>query len=376
MRIACLSTSTVPSRTANSLQLLKVCQSFVALGHEVKLWLPGRMPDVTWDDLAQRYGIQYRFPIQWIRTRPQLRRYDYGIMAAWRARRWRPDLYYSWSYQAAAITSRLGWPTALEVHDRQTGRFGPRLFSLFVKSPGAVRVLPTTQALLRWLEKKYGVDLAPPLGVVSPNGVDLERYTDLPPAEEARTALDLPQRFTAVYTGHLYQGRGIDMILELAKRNRSSSFVIAGGESPAVSTWRDKTNAAGLDNVRFLGFVPNQDLPIVQAAADVLLMPHELRVIDSSGSDIAPFTNPMKAYEYMAVGKPILASELPIIGELLNDDMAILIEPEDMEAWDQAFKRVQQNESLRKRLGEAAREHVKQYTWQARSERILTGLSD
>ena len=376
MRIACLSTSAVPSRTANSLQLLKVCQSFVALGHEVKLWLPGQMPDVTWDELAQRYGIQHRFPIQWIRTRPQLRRYDYGLKAAWRARRWRPDLYYSWSYQAAAVTSMLGWSTALEVHDRQTGRFGPRLFRTFVKGRGAVRVLPTTRALLRWLERHYDVNLDPPLGVVSPNGVDLERFKDLPSPETARNALGLPQRFTAVYTGHLYQGRGIEMILELAKRNRSSSFVIAGGDPPAVSTWRDKTTAAGLDNVQFLGFIPNQDLPQVQAAADLFLMPHELRVIDSSGSDIAPFTNPMKAYEYMAVGKPILASDLPIIGELLNDELAILVEPENIDAWDQAFKRVQQDDSLRNRLGDAAREHVQQFTWQARSERILAGLSN
>lgn len=375
MRIACLSTSSVPSRTANSLQLLKVCQSFVALGHDVKLWLPGSMPNVTWDELAQRYGIQHRFPIQWISTRPQLRRYDYGVKAAWRARRWRPDLYYCWSYQAAAVTSKLGWPTALEVHDRQTGRFGPRLFSLFVNGPGAVRVLPTTRALLRWLEQHYDVSLAPPLGIVSPNGVDLDRYKDLPNAEDARSSLGLPQRFTAVYTGHLYQGRGVAMILELAKLNRSSSFVVAGGEPPAVSTWRDKADSAGLDNVLFLGFIPNQDLPLVQAAADVFLMPHELRVIDSSGSNIAPFTNPMKAYEYMAVGKPILASELPIIREMLNDEIAILIEPEDIDAWDQAFKRVQQDESLQTRMGDAAREHVTQFTWQARSERILKGLN-
>jgi glycosyltransferase involved in cell wall biosynthesis len=374
MRIACLSTSTVPSRTANSLQLLKVCQSFVALGHEVKLWLPGRMPDVTWDDLSRRYGIQHRFPIQWVRASPQLRRYDYGLKAAWRARRWRPDLYYSWSYQAAAVTSTLGWPTALEVHDRQTGRFGPRLFKMFLSGRGAVRVLPTTQALLGWLERQYGVRLEQPLGIVSPNGVDLERYADLPSVKEARDALNLPQEFTAVYTGHLYQGRGIATIMELAKRNPACNFVIAGGESPAVSTWRGKANAAGLDNIQFLGFIPNEDLPLVQVAADVFLMPHELRVIDSSGSDIAPFTNPMKVYEYMAAGKPIMASDLPIIREILSEELAVLVEPEDIDAWDQAFKHLVQDGGLRQQLASAARVHVQQYTWQARSERILAGL--
>jgi glycosyltransferase involved in cell wall biosynthesis len=375
MRIACLSTSSVPSRTANSLQLLKVCQSFVALGHDVKLWLPGRMPDVTWDDLARQYGIQHRFPIQWIRTRPQLRRYDYGLKAAWRARRWKPDLYYSWSYQAAAVTSKLGWPTALEIHDRQTGRFGPRLFQSFINGRGAERVLPTTNALLRWLERRYKVQLEPPLGIVSPNGVDLDRYRDLPSAEDARQGMSLPQKFTAVYTGHLYQGRGIEMILELAKRNSTCSFVIAGGEPPAVSIWRSKAAAAGLDNIIFLGFIPNHDLPLVQAAADVLLMPHELRVIDSSGSDIAPFTNPMKVFEYMAADRPILASELPIFREILNENIAILIEPEDIDGWDQAFKQVLDNAELRQQLADNAKAHVQQYTWQARAQKILAGLS-
>lgn len=52
MRIACIATSRVPSRTANSIQVMKVCQAFVELGHEVRLWLPGKAAGVAWPDLG------------------------------------------------------------------------------------------------------------------------------------------------------------------------------------------------------------------------------------------------------------------------------------------------------------------------------------
>ncbi len=374
MRIACLATSRIPSRTANSIQVMKVCQALEDLGHEVRLWTAGRRPAVSWDELARHYGLRRRFAIEWIGYWPPLRRYDFCLRALAQARRWRPDLYYLWPIQAAALAARRGWPTVLELHDRPSGRLGPCWLGQFLRAPGARRLVTVSEALRRWLEGKYRRPLGPPFSVVAPNGVDLERYAELPGAGEARRTLGLPEVFTVGYTGHLYPGRGVELMVELARRNPASHFVWAGGEPEAVETWRGRLADEGIANVTLLGFVPNERLPLVQAACDVLVMPYERRIAGSGGGDSAGSASPMKAFEYMAAGRMILTSDLPVIREVLNEANAVLLPPEDVEAWDRALKEAARDEGRRLRLAAQARADAMAFRWTERESRILRGL--
>ena len=82
MKIACISASMVPSGTANSIQAMKVCQSLSQVGSEVRLWLPGSRT-TPWETLAEQYGLETSFAIDWLPVNPRLRRYDF----AWKALR-------------------------------------------------------------------------------------------------------------------------------------------------------------------------------------------------------------------------------------------------------------------------------------------------
>ena len=374
MRIALISASRVPSRTANSIEVMKVCQAFVDLGHEVHLWLPGPEPNTSWADLAEFYGIRDPFPISWLSSLRFLRRYDFSLRAVLKARAWDPSLCYVWPLQAAAIASSLGLPTALEVHDRPQGRLGPILFRRFLEGRGAIRALPITEAMREWLSDAYQVDLQPPFALVAPMGVDLEQYHNLPDPENARERLGFAKGFTAGYAGHLYAGRGIDMLEDLARRNPDVHFLWVGGEPEAVEFWRSQLQQAGLQNVQLLGFVPNERLPLIQAACDVLLMPYERRISVSSGGDTAQFASPMKQFEYLASGRVILASDLPVFREILNEGNAVLLPPEDVAAWDQALNQVIADDSRRNLLAERARHDAVQYDWRERAKRLLEGL--
>lgn len=263
----------------------------------------------------------------------------------------------------------------MEVHDRPQGRIGPWLFGQFLRGKGARRVLPITDALRVWLERAYNVELREPFAVVVRTGVDLSQYDDLPLPSAARRELGLEQRFTAGYTGHLYPGRGIELLVELARRNRSLGFLWAGGEASAVERWRRQLERTGIDNVHVMGFVPNARLPWVQAACDVLLMPYERRISVSSGGDTAAFASPMKLFEYMAAGRAILSSDLPVLREVLHRDNAVLLPPEDVDAWDEALKRLVQDEALREKLAENARREAEQYSWARRAQRALEGIA-
>jgi glycosyltransferase involved in cell wall biosynthesis len=100
-----------------------------------------------------------------------------------------------------------------------------------------------------------------------------------------------------------------------------------------VEAWRRRARERSLTNVLFTGFVPNEIIPLYQAAAEVLLMPYQLSVATSGGGNTAEVCSPMKMFEYMAAGRAILSSNLPVLREVLDDSMAVFC-PQDAPEWD------------------------------------------
>ena len=373
MRIAYLATSPIPSRRANALQVMKVCDNLIGLGHEVRLWVPGHRPAISSLELSHTFGLKNEFAIVWLPSLSPFRHYDFCALAVLAARRWSAELLYVRPLQAAALASRLGMPALLDLHDRPHGRLGPRLLRAFVHGRGARRLVMTTQALQRWLTEEYHLKLAAPFAVVAPNGVDLERYAGLPNPGEARRQLGWPEAITASYTGQLYRGRGLDLLVELARRHPRVQFVWAGGDPESVRSWGAELASLGLSNTRLLGFVANQDLPLVHAASDILLMPYEHNVYLRQG-DLSTFYSPMKLFEYLAAGRVILSSDLPPLREVLGEENALLLPPEDVPAWDAALADVLREPSKYSPLAERARAASLQYGWEARCRKALEGI--
>lgn len=373
MKIACLTTSQIPSSTANSIQVMKVCQALAQASGAVSLWAPGR-ERIPWETLAAHYGISTPFEVEWVPSLRAFRRYDLTVTGLRRAKMWKADMVYTWLIQAALFALWQGFPALLELHDRPTGRLGPQMFKLFLRHPGKKRVLVITSALQRALERQYGYTFAPEEIRVTPNGADLERYRDLPEASFARYQLGLPQGPTAVYSGHFYAGRGIDLLFALAQRLPEVNFLWVGGRKEDVDSWQNRLQQARVSNVLLTGFVENQRLPLYQAAADVLLMPYERSIAGSSGGNSVEICSPMKMFEYMAAGRAILASDLPVLHEVLTPDNAVFCPPEDVDAWEQALTALLADAARREGLMRQASADIKGYTWRARAERALDGF--
>ncbi len=376
MRIACISASQVPSGTANSIQAMKVCQSLAQAGHTVCLWLPGSAAVADWPALAEQYGLATPFELRWLPSRRSLRRYDFAWQALGAARAWGAEAVYTWVFQAALMALWRGLPLLLELHDRPSGSFGPWLYRRIAGHPGKKRLLFITKALQAVLEREQGLHIPPTQAVIAPDGVDLERYQDLPDPPAARRQLSLAEGLTAGYTGHLYSGRGMDLLLRLAERFPQVNFVWTGGRPDDVAFWRARIAEKGLGNVCLTGFVPNVKIPLYQAAADVLLMPYEQVITGSSGGNTAEVCSPMKMFEYMAAGRAILSSDLPVLHEVLNSDNAILCPPPplDFAAWESALSRLSADPALRLRLSAQARMDVAQYAWIERARHTLDGF--
>lgn len=373
MKLAVITTSAVPAPQAHSIQAVKVSAALQQAGAQVRMWVPGNPSPAERDGghLAAHYGLSQPLDIHWLPSLRALRRYDFVLRAHLAAMRWGADAVYTWLPASVLLARSANLPAYLEIHDTPSGALGPSMMRRIVQRPVHTRFIITTRALQRKLEQLLGHTLPPDQVVIAPNGIDLSQYADLPTPTEARKALGLPERFTAVYTGHFYAGRGMELLLELARAIPQAQFVWAGGMPQDVAEWHARLQAAGVTNVTLPGFLPNRDLPLWQAAGEVLLMPYEWRVEVSGGGNTADICSPMKMFEYLAAGRAILSSDLPVLHEVLNEGNAVFCPPESVQAWVSALSDLMADPERCQRLGMHARRDGQQYSWQARVHRIL-----
>ena len=370
MNIVAIAGSTVPSDTANSIQVMKACNALVQLNHHVTLIVPGAPNHSV--NLKGHYGLQTDFPIEWL-TSTSRRLFTWQSVQ--RARALKPDILYTWFPQSAVFGLLYKIPTVFEIHIQPTGLFGPAWHQAFAKLRGRKRLASITRALINKLENDYNIRFKPGEIVIAPNGVDLERFASLPDPITARQTLNLIQAPTVMCTGHLYAGRGADLFLALAKSIPHARFVWVGSRPEDVATWKQRAETNGTRNVTFTGFIPNQDLPLYQSAADILLMPYSRSIMGSSGTaDSASVASPMKMFEYMAAGRAIVTSDLPVIREVLNERNAVFCDPDQLENWRIEIGALLRDETRRIELGKQARRDVESYTWLARADRILDGF--
>ncbi|MDR3575606.1 MAG: glycosyltransferase [Anaerolineaceae bacterium] len=373
MKIACLAASAVPSNTANSIQIMKACQALVQAGQQVQLWVPGSSA-AAWRELAEHYGLSEPFAIHWLASPRLLKRYDFTWRAVQQARSWGAELVYTWMVQVAVLAQADHLPVIFEIHDRPTGKFGKRLFRHLIQAPGKKRFLIITEALRHALEQDYQFSFEDREVQIAPNGTDPEVYSNLPEPAEARQQLGLPEKLTAGYTGHFYSGRGTDLLLGLARCFPGVNFLWVGGRSQDVAGWRSRLSDEGLKNITLTGYIDKSRLPLYQAAADVLLMPYERVIAGSSGGNSADICSPMKMFDYLAAGRVIISSDLPVIREVLNERNAVFAAPEDLQDWQQALAGFVADPQKYQRLAVQARLDAAQYSWQGRAVRAMDGF--
>ncbi len=261
----------------------------------------------------------------------------------------------------------------MELHDLPSGKFGPGIMKLVLNNKAKKRFLVITQALKTRYEEFYQFAFRKGEIVIAPDGVDLERYLDIPNPVESRRQLNLPDKKTAMYTGHLYPGRGMKILITLAEQFPEVQFLWVGGKTEDVSYWRAEISKRGLNNIILTGFVANQKIPLYQAAGEILLMPYETVVSGSSGGNTVDICSPMKMFEYMATKRAILSSDLPVLHEVLSKEMAVFCSPDRMEEWIKGFSDLVKNEYLRVWLAENAFDAVKKYSWINRAQ---SGISE
>lgn len=378
MKIALITNSRIPSLTANSIQAMKVAQALMQLNHVVKMFAPKETEPTTHASLLTHYGLKLAPEIQFLPSIKNLKRLDFIFHAQNAAKQFGAELIYTWLPQSAVLGLWSSYPVVLEMHADNSGLLGVWWMRQFWKAKGIKLMTVTTQALKHALENSTKLKLSDEAVLIAPNGVELERYVNLPSPSEARHQLNLKQGLTVGFTGHIYAGRGADLLFELAKQMPQINFLWVGGTPELVEGWRNKLHEANIKNVTMTGFVKHDVIHLYQAASDVLLMPYSSSISASSGQDIAEVINPMKMFEYMASGRAIVSADLPSIREVLNEGNCVfvgVVEKGNRELgignWKVEIERLLGDESLRVKLGNQARKDVENFSWVKREEKIL-----
>ncbi len=373
MQIAVITTSQVPSITANSIQVMKVCQSYCQLGHDVTLIVPGKMT-ADWDEISNNFGIDTRFLIKYVRSQKSLRRYDFSLISGLHILFKKYDLIHTWLPQIAMIAGLLGRTYIMELHGTPTGNAGPKLYKRILFSHQKKRFLCITNALRTMYEDTYNYKFKDSEILIAPNGVVLEPYQNISGLSNLKFDLDLDNSFIAVYTGHLYDGRGMNLLVDIAKKMHEVKFLLVGGRDDDVRFWRNYIQKNGIQNIILTGYIENKYIPTYQSIGDVLLMPYEMNIAGSSGGNSVDFCSPMKMFEYMAAGKPIISSDLPILHEVLNEKNAIFCQYNDVNQWVEAINLIKNDPGYGIRLGNQARVDVEKYSWIERAKKSLDGF--
>jgi glycosyltransferase involved in cell wall biosynthesis len=375
-----------PLERANGIQTIETCHALATRGHAVDLVVRPDTRTPPRDPLAY-YGLpaieRLRIERAPVRGTATSKRIGYLAFAVGRAagtqradavmtrdlglaslllsipRNVRPPVVYESHGYAPDVAAAL--PELVATANRPTARklrrLGSREERVWRQADAYVTI---TVGLAQDMTARFG--RRPRLRVVA-DGVRLgsERaWRDAPP-----DALIHP---IVAYAGHLYPWKGVEILLDALARVPAARGLIVGGheEEPDLARIRTHAERLGLlSRVTFTGYVDPPRVANLIAGATILVLPNPTSAISSR------FTSPLKLFEYMAAGRPIVASDLPSIREVLHHGVdALLVEPGNADALASAIRRLTEDRGLAARIGRAAWDAVPEYSWERRAERL------
>lgn len=364
MKISYIAGVRIPTEKAHGIQIMKMCEAFALLGHEVDLILPLRRNPIT-QNVFDYYEIdetaREKIKIHYIKSIDLIR---YGKIGFWIQTLWFAEL--------AAIKMRKNYPDAVYSRDplillnmffihknivweAHRGEMNWGIKTLLKKA----KLVSITWGLAHIYEKLTQKIL------IAPDAVDLSEFNTQLSQKECREKVGLPLgKKIALYWGHLYGWKGVQIFADASDFFTNYELaVVVGGHKKDIEEFRSINKDK--PHLLVVGQRPRNEISIFMKAADVLVLPNTGKEKISSH-----YTSPLKLFEYMASGTPIAASDLPSLQEVLDERNALFFAPDNPELLSQAVKEIFNNPELAQSLSAKALEDVQHYTWEKRAEKI------
>lgn len=367
MKLVYIANLRLPTEKAHGIQIMKMCEAFSNLGLEVELVVPRRLNKIK-DDPFVYYKIKRNFSITKIPCL-DLIAIDY-ILGRW-----------SFLIQSFIFLFFVKLYLLFKKHfliytrDELVGLFfshiNLEIHSLRDKvKEWQIRIFNKAKVLIvltSFIKKELisvGVDCNKI--IICSDGVDLDEFNICLSKMEARKQCGLPEdKKIILYSGSFYRygWKGVDVLLEATNFfDAGHLFVFVGGSTDDIAAIKRKRES---NNILLVSHQKHSIIPVYLKAADVLVLPNTGASVISES-----YTSPLKLFEYMASGRPIVASELPSIGEVLNEKNALLFQAGDPQSLAESIEKVLSDDDFCNRIASQAFLDVKNYTWIKRVETI------
>jgi len=377
-KIIYIANARIPTEKAHGVQIMKMCEAFSNLNYNVEFFVPFRFNTIKKDPF-KFYGLKKKFKIKKVfsldfmpmerifgKISFLIQLYSFAVTIFLSKYKLTADYIYCRDNLLLPFLFKLGIPVIYEAH----------VFPSNIRS-GKIdnwrkchKIITITHHLKKMFVEK-GIEESKIL--VAPDGVDFKNFSINEKKEECRQRLDLiNNKKIILYTGHLYGWKGAHTLMEAAKKmkdDKSVIFVFVGGTEKDINIFRE--SATGFDTIKILGHRPHSQMPLYLRAADILILPN------SGHEKISRYyTSPMKLFEYMASGTPIIASKLPSIEEILNEENSIFFIPDNADSLVEKIKMVLHLPQGIIRCAQKAEQDVLRYTWNKRANNILTFINN
>lgn len=373
MKLVYIFDGRIPTERAHGLHIAKMCEALGRIA-EVTLVVPGR---TTRDagELFTFYGLEKTFSVRYTPVRDFI---PWGRIGYWanqvvftrslltEGTLPPPDECVVLTRDGVSgwVLARRGYRVFYDMHG-----VPHRFIALWGVGMRAMRgVIVTNRWKVRFCTEVLGI--SPDRLLVAPNAFDPRAFSGLPEKEELRRRLNLPSGPIAAYSGHLYDWKGAGVLAGAAGLLPDVTVLFVGGTEKDVARFLEEHKARA--NIVLLGFKPHALVPQYLKAADVLALPNSNTSRSRRLEGYSKFeTSPIKLFEYMASGTPIVASDMPSIREILDEQSAVFVTPDDSEALARGIRRVLNEPVLAARFGKNAQEAVRAHTWDNRAGAVL-----
>jgi glycosyltransferase involved in cell wall biosynthesis len=371
MRLLYVTNARMPTEKAHGLQIVKTVEALQKQGIEVRLLVPSRKNHIKTNlkafyNLKSEIDVVYVFDVvrlvQYLSEKIYfpLQRLWFGIVAFVYALQWR-GVIYSRDITISFFLSMFGKQIIYEDHEpKQRFRRSYEFFLRYISKKVIVaQNLISDYREMRIPEQSY---------VAAPNGVDIEEFNQVLDDKEiwSKELGITNYKPVVLYVGHFYTWKGVYTLLDAAKEIHAN-VVLVGGTKEDYRTIGGYIKEHEIQNVYIHEFVPHHEIITYIKSADVLVLPNTAREERSQ-----KYTTPIKLFEYMISGVPIVSSNVQSFSHYLkNESNAILCEPDNPQALAHSINKVLDNKELANKISTEAKDEVRQYDWNNRVEKIV-----